>query len=220
MNDSTRQQARQHASANALATRPSSETVPSSVSAAHAGALRLPAALRADCSRCVGLCCVAPAFYAVQGFGFDKPAQTACRHLQPDHRCGIHATLDAHGFSGCRAFDCYGAGQRATQACAPDGNWRTSREAAARVFAVYDRLLVLHRLMALLSLAEAALPIPFSARMREKRTELDALCGSAGRTGWLDTAQVARETKALIRRCRRQAGMTRGEALATNRKRR
>jgi hypothetical protein len=67
--------------------------------------------LRADCAKCCGLCCVAPAFDADQGFGFDKPAHTACRNLDADHRCAIHAALRARGFPACATFDCYGAGQ-------------------------------------------------------------------------------------------------------------
>lgn len=225
MNDFDRQRARKRASANALALRPSFETAPTSPPSSPsdaAGALRLPAALRADCARCVGLCCVIPAFYAVQGFGFDKPAHTACRHLQHDHRCGIHADLDARGFSGCRAFDCHGAGQRATQALPRASNWRTSPDAAARVFAAYERLLVLHRLMAWLALAQAALPPPFSARMRERRARLDALCGSISRAERLDTARVARVargTMAMIRRNYRLAGATPGDTLRTTRAR-
>ena len=35
----------------------------------------LGADMLADCSQCVGLCCVVPPFDAEQGFGFDKPAE-------------------------------------------------------------------------------------------------------------------------------------------------
>ena len=34
--------------------------------------------LKADCSRCCGLCCFAPAYLQEQGFPFDKPAERAC----------------------------------------------------------------------------------------------------------------------------------------------
>jgi hypothetical protein len=40
--------------------------------------------LRADCRRCVGLCCVAPAFVASADFALDKPAGRACPHLSAD----------------------------------------------------------------------------------------------------------------------------------------
>lgn len=111
----------------------------------------LPAALRADCSRCAALCCKAPPFDAVQGFGFDKPAHQACRLLQADNRCSIHARLVEHGFRGCAAYDCHGAGQ-----------WVTAHFGAALTgSALWDaflRLRPLHELTVLLVLAERRYP--------------------------------------------------------------
>ncbi len=49
--------------------------------------------LRADCERCFGLCCVAPAFSASADFAIDKPAGQACPNLQAAFRCGIHQRL-------------------------------------------------------------------------------------------------------------------------------
>src|SRR5215471_14109732 len=110
----------------------------------------LPAALRADCSRCAGLCCVVPAFFSVQGFAFDKPAHTACAHLTAADRCAIHADRTARGFPGCVDFDCYGAGQRVTQELFHGTSWRRSAETAARMFRAYSCCLALHRSMAAL----------------------------------------------------------------------
>ena len=76
--------------------------------------------LRADCSRCVGLCCVVPAFAASADFAIDKPAGTPCPNLRSDRLCGIHAHLRDEGFPGCVAYDCFGAGQRVV-ATSPDG---------------------------------------------------------------------------------------------------
>jgi hypothetical protein len=56
--------------------------------------------LRADCARCFGLCCVAPAFAASADFAIDKPAGQACPNLQGDFGCGIHADLRQQGFRG------------------------------------------------------------------------------------------------------------------------
>jgi hypothetical protein len=109
--------------------------------------------LHADCAKCCGLCCVAPAFDADQGFGFDKPAHTACRNLDAAHRCGIHAELRVRGFPACAAFDCYGAGQWVTQHLFGGKSWRTSPELAAQMFTLYGRVRVLHELMVLLELA-------------------------------------------------------------------
>ena len=41
-------------------------------------------ALRADCSRCEALCCVAPAFAASADFAIDKPAGVPCPRLRDD----------------------------------------------------------------------------------------------------------------------------------------
>src|SRR5581483_2656774 len=71
--------------------------------------------LRADCSKCRGLCCVIPAFVASADFAITKPAGVACPNLQADLRCGLHSQLRERGFRGCVVYDCFGAGQRASQ---------------------------------------------------------------------------------------------------------
>jgi hypothetical protein len=70
--------------------------------------------LVADCSRCLGLCCVLLPFARSAEFAFDKAAGETCRHLAADHRCGIHARLREKGMRGCAAYDCFGAGQSVT----------------------------------------------------------------------------------------------------------
>lgn len=135
---------------------------------------QLPSHLKADCSRCAGLCCVAQAFYSVQGFAFDKPAHTPCRYLTRNNRCDIHAQREARGFPACVTFDCYGAGQRVTQELLNGMNWRTSKQVAAQVFAAYTRYLVLHRLMATLAIAETVLPPQSDTLARLRRAIADA----------------------------------------------
>lgn len=111
--------------------------------------------LRADCSRCTGLCCVAPAFARSADFAFAKPAGTPCRHLQSDARCGLHAELRPRGMVGCTVFDCFGAGQ----ALSAQVDWRTGDREA--VFAAFPRLRTVHELLRYLvearDLAEGAL---------------------------------------------------------------
>ena len=111
--------------------------------------------LRADCSRCAGLCCVAPAFSASADFAIDKPAGVACPNLGEDSRCGIHAQLRDRGFPGCTVFDCFGAGQRITQDTFGGRSWREAPEVAAAQFAVLPVVRQLHE--ALWYLAEAEL---------------------------------------------------------------
>lgn len=134
------------------------------------------AKFRADCAHCCGLCCVAPAFDADQGFGFDKPAHTACPNLGTDHRCAIHATLRARGFPACAAFDCFGAGQWVTQHLFAGKSWRTSSEIAARMFALYPRYRALHELMALLDMAIGRLPATDAVPLVQCLRDIEGIC--------------------------------------------
>lgn len=136
--------------------------------------LRLPTHLKADCSACAALCCVIPPFDEVQGFGFDKPAETPCHHLCADNRCGIHAGLIDRGFAGCVAFDCLGAGQRLTaQAVERFGSadWRARPDVARWLFAAYPRVREAQEWLARLSLAAAVSGL---AALQSLAAELDA----------------------------------------------
>lgn len=140
--------------------------------------------LRADCTRCVGLCCVALPFTASSDFATDKDAGTPCRHLQPDDRCGIHDRLRAEGFRGCTVFDCFGAGQRVTAAFG-GRNWRDDAATAGEMFSAFAVLRALHEL--LWHLAQAlALPsaVPVHADLRSAQEEVQAAAaGAAGAAG-------------------------------------
>jgi hypothetical protein len=109
----------------------------------------------ADCSRCCALCCIVPAYLAVQGFPFDKPAETPCRHLCATGGCAIHAQRHERGFGGCVGFDCHGAGQWVT---AQFGGARWAESAATRraMAHAYRHWLPRFEVAALL---EAALPL-------------------------------------------------------------
>ncbi len=117
----------------------------------------LPPELRADCAACAGLCCLIPPFDAVQGFGFDKPAQTACRHLCTDNRCGVHEQLADMGHVGCIAFDCLGAGQHLSALARErfgDVDWRGRPEVRQWLFDAYAPLRRVHDWRAQLWLAQ------------------------------------------------------------------
>jgi hypothetical protein len=103
--------------------------------------------LRADCARCVGLCCVAPAFAASADFALDKPAGRPCPHLHADCRCGIHDQLRDRGFPGCTVFDCFGAGQHVTQDTFGGRDWREGPELAAAMFDAFGVMRQLHELL-------------------------------------------------------------------------
>ena len=161
------------------------------------GGWQLPAHLKADCSACAALCCVIPPFDAVQGFGFDKPAQQPCQHLCADHRCGIHAELIDRGFAGCVAFDCLGAGQRLTAAATGrfgSADWRSRPDVARWLFAAYPRVREVQEWLARLTLAAT---VTGSAELQALATELEAEAprwadwGGAEQTAWSARVQAA-----------------------------
>lgn len=122
-------------------------------------------ALRADCTRCIGLCCMALAFDRSALFAFDKPAGEPCRHLTGADRCAVHGDLEGAGFRGCADYDCAGAGQHATRLLAP-GHWRDGpahRTAAIAIFAALRRI---HDLLVLLQALDTMALSPGQMRQR------------------------------------------------------
>jgi len=111
----------------------------------EAGRRRL--GLYPDCGQCVALCCVAPAFAASADFAIDKDAGRPCPNLQADFRCGIHEQLRRSGFAGCAVYDCFGAGQKITQATFRGADWRHDPRTAARMFAAFASMRQLHELL-------------------------------------------------------------------------
>src|SRR3954454_1408954 len=145
--------------------------------------------LRADCSRCAALCCVAPAFAASADFAIDKPAGRPCPNLGEDFRCGIHAELRGRGFPGCEVFDCFGAGQQLVQVTFGGRTWREDPTLAAEQFAVLPVLRQLHESRWYLT---EALELPAAAlhdRLRTAMTETERLTeGSPDELTALDIA--------------------------------
>jgi uncharacterized protein YjbI with pentapeptide repeats len=114
--------------------------------------------LRADCERCFGLCCVAPAFAASTDFAIDKAAGQPCPHLRSDFRCGIHTRLRQRGFPGCAVYDCFGAGQKVAQGTFGGQDWRQAPHTAARMFEAFAVMRQLHELLWYLTEALALEP--------------------------------------------------------------
>jgi hypothetical protein len=114
--------------------------------------------LQSDCSRCVGLCCVALSFDRSDHFGHDKVAGEPCYHLDAGFRCSIHARREELGYEGCEAFDCLGAGQRATAVFATR-NWPREPAVARQLYARFSILIKLQEMrQALLTAADLDLP--------------------------------------------------------------
>jgi uncharacterized protein YjbI with pentapeptide repeats len=134
------------------------------------------AALRADCSRCFALCCVAHAFAASADFAHDKAPGEPCRHLRPGFGCGIHDRLRDEGYRGCASYDCFGAGQHVSQVTFGGVDWRTDPARAPRMFAVLPVVRALNELRWLLTQALALeLTPPLRARLAAALSETEAL---------------------------------------------
>jgi hypothetical protein len=106
-----------------------------------------PDRLRADCARCAGLCCVAPAFAESADFAITKAAGHACPNLRADSRCAVHERLRPTGFAGCATYDCFGAGQQVVQHTYRGRSWRDDPDLAAQMFAVFAVVRDLHELL-------------------------------------------------------------------------
>ncbi|WP_214369325.1 pentapeptide repeat-containing protein [Pseudonocardia sp. H11422] len=159
-------------------------------------------ALQADCARCAGLCCVAPAFVASADFAMDKRAEEPCPNLRQDFRCGMHETLRERGFPGCTVFDCFGAGQQVTQVTFGGDDWRRTPAIARSMFEVFSVMRQLHEL--LWYLAEAVtLPRtgPLVDELTRARERTESLT-SAGpdELATMDITSYRKETGALLQR--------------------
>ena len=124
--------------------------------------------MTSDCSRCVGLCCVALSFARADGFGHDKLAGEPCYHLDSSFRCSIHEKREALGYDGCEAFDCLGAGQRATAVFAVR-NWRRDPAVARQLHA---RFAVLTRLQEMRQALMSAADLDLQAELHSVRQAL------------------------------------------------
>jgi uncharacterized protein YjbI with pentapeptide repeats len=103
--------------------------------------------LKADCSRCFGLCCVVPGFVASAEFAITKPPSVACPNLQEAFGCGIHSTLHQRGFAGCTAYDCFGAGQQVAQVTFGGVDWRRDPATAGAMFTAFPVVRQIHELL-------------------------------------------------------------------------
>ncbi|MEU0985123.1 pentapeptide repeat-containing protein [Streptomyces sp. NPDC005953] len=103
--------------------------------------------LRADCTNCFGLCCVALPFGRSTDFAVDKPAGTPCTRLNDDFGCSIHTRLRTSGFTGCTVYDCFGAGQKVSQITFGGADWRRNPGAAPAMFTAFPVVRQLHELL-------------------------------------------------------------------------
>ena len=158
--------------------------------------------LRADCSRCFALCCVALPFRRSADFAFAKAGGEPCRHLRADFGCGIHHRLRDAGFAGCTAFDCFGAGQRIAQQTFGGQDWRDFPELAPAMMQTFPVMRTLHELLWYLTEAlgwTAAEPV--AADLRRARTAVErAADGSPTELAGLDVTALRGDIAPLLRR--------------------
>jgi uncharacterized protein YjbI with pentapeptide repeats len=164
-------------------------------------------ALRADCARCCGLCCVAPAFAASADFALTKHAGQPCPHLRSDFRCGIHAHLRHEGFRGCAVYDCFGAGQQVTQVTFGAADWRQDPAMAPRMFDCFQVMRQLHELLWYLGAALALQPDePLHEALSRAHDETERLTrSSADELLALDVAAHRDGVNALLLRASERA---------------
>ena len=158
--------------------------------------------LRADCTHCFALCCVALPFTRSADFAIDKPAGTPCVQLHPDFRCSIHDRLPAAGFAGCAAYDCFGAGQRIAQQTFGGQDWRAHPELARPMFAAFRAMRHLHELLWYVG---AALSWPDARSVHDEllsgQARVESLAtGDAAALAELDVDQLRAEVAPLLRR--------------------
>lgn len=132
--------------------------------------------LRSECEDCMGLCCVALRFSALDGFPTDKKVGQPCLHLQEDYQCEIHDRLSRRGMKGCITFDCFGAGQKVTQNSFAGQDWRTSPELSQDMFTVFNTMMRLHELLWYLTEALTLQPArPIHDQLKNELEEIERL---------------------------------------------
>ncbi|WP_282092733.1 hypothetical protein [Epibacterium ulvae] len=138
--------------------------------------------LKADCSQCAALCCVAYPFDASEEFAIVKETDTPCPNLADDFRCSIHADLTCKGFGGCVAYSCAGAGQRITQELFDGETWRDDPDLLPHMTYALRIIRPIHE--ALLILKEAR-TLPLSAEyVRRCDALIQALCPQDATSIW------------------------------------
>jgi hypothetical protein len=153
-----------------------------------------------NCQKCFALCCTALSFERGTQFAHDKSAGVPCHYLAEDFSCTIHARREDLGYDGCEAFDCLGAGQRASAIFAGQ-NWRRDPAIARRLYASFSNLM---RLQEMRQALETAADLDIEAVLHEERSGLLEALAELAEGGREDVgeaaSQVLGECKAFLRR--------------------
>ena len=144
----------------------------------------------AQCGNCFALCCTALSFQRGTQFAHDKAAGQPCQYLQNDFKCTIHARREELGYDGCEAFDCLGAGQRASAIFAAE-NWRRDPAIARRLYASFSLLL---RIQEMRRALETAANLDLRPALHEERLALLDMLSAQGESRREDIADAASRT--------------------------
>ncbi|MEV0120126.1 pentapeptide repeat-containing protein [Streptomyces sp. NPDC050703] len=163
---------------------------------------RDPAALRADCANCFGLCCVALTFTRSTDFAVNKAAGRPCTNLREDYRCGIHGDLRNKGFQGCTVYDCFGAGQHVSQHTFDGRSWREDKDTARRMFEVFPVMRQLHELLWYLTDAlSRPRTAPITAELKQALAKTERLAaGTPEAVAAVDVAAHRQDVNVLLLR--------------------
>ncbi|KRA94997.1 hypothetical protein ASD83_19410 [Devosia sp. Root685] len=99
------------------------------------------------------------------------------------------------GYDGCEAFDCLGAGQRASAIFAAE-NWRRDPAVARRLYASFSLLL---RIQEMRRALETAADLDIGAALHEERLVLLDTLSAQGESRRED---IAEETSRTLKECR------------------
>lgn len=133
--------------------------------------------LRADCTRCAALCCVALAFDKSHLFAINKPGGQRCPNLNECGDCLIHESRGHQGYQGCIDFDCFGAGQRVTQEFFHGLSWIDQPSLTEPMSWAFLIILRAHECLALLKQARR---LDMSSADRERADALRVAIEDAG----------------------------------------
>ncbi|MGJ8527920.1 hypothetical protein [Maritalea sp.] len=145
--------------------------------------------LEPDCKNCAAYCCVALAFDKSAMFAYDKQATEPCKHLDDQHACAIHDSLDDQGFRGCIRYNCFGAGQRVTNQIFDGRSWRDHPDESQEMFDAYRAMHKVHEFLAMLmEVRKLKLNAAQFAQVEAFETELTPL------EKWTSATLIAYET--------------------------
>ena len=154
----------------------------------------------ARCDQCFGLCCTALSFERSEQFGHDKLAGQPCQYLENDFRCRIHERREALGYEGCMAFDCLGAGQRASAIFAGH-DWQRDAGVARQLHARFSLLLRLQEMrQALHTAGSLSLPQPLQQEREALLRRVGTVADSRGLDVDVDAHVVLAESRAFLKR--------------------